>query len=99
MAISGGSLYHSRMISNRIRAIGNPLKRRPSERLNSNFRIAFPRATYSHFTDGTIFCGSPEIDPRHPTGQSLNDPTSKPGGRRRARLKDGAPRRRRLKSF
>ena len=75
VAMAGGSLNHSWIISNLIREVGNRLKGRPCGMLDSNSRIAFPRKTYSHYTDGTILCGPPDIDPRDPSGQGLTNPT------------------------
>ena len=76
--VPGGSLNHSRIIANIGREIGIRLLDLdgPCEYLESSFRVAFPDHTYSHYTDGMILCGPPEIDPEDPTGHSLTNPTA-----------------------
>lgn len=73
VAMAGGSLSHGRIISNINGECRARLKSGPCEIL-SEFRISFPRRTYSHYSDGMIVCGQPEIDPRDSSGQSLTNP-------------------------
>ena len=76
IAMAGGSLSHSRIISNFIREAGTRLKGRPCEVLDPGFKIGFPGRTYSHYADATLVRGGPQTDPRDRSDQTLINPTA-----------------------
>ena len=75
ISMPGGSVTHTRIITNVNGAAWTRLRGRACEAMDSTFRIAFPGRTYTHYPDGMIVCGETEIDPRDPTGQNLTNPT------------------------
>ena len=72
LAMSGGSYAHALIATNINRAIGNRLVGKPCRVLDANMRIATPKRMF--YPDGTVVCGSPQFDPRDPSGQSLMNP-------------------------
>jgi Uma2 family endonuclease len=72
LAMSGGTFNHAVITTNFNREVGNRLKGKPCQIVDSNMRVAAPRRMF--YPDGTIVCGPPQFDPRDPSGQSLMNP-------------------------
>lgn len=76
VAMSGGSLSHSRIMINVAGELRNRLKGKSCEALESNFKVGFPGRTYSHYPDASVICGGVQLDPRDSTKQTFINPTA-----------------------
>lgn len=73
--MAGGSLEHSRIVSNLIREAGTRLKGKNCEVFDPNFRIGRIESRQTHYPDATIVCGPPLIDERDKSRQTFLNPT------------------------
>jgi len=74
VAMSGGSVVHSQIISNCNREIGNRLKGKSCRTYDSNLRIRISRGTSYSYPDVTVICGPPVIDPDDRWGETVTNP-------------------------
>lgn len=72
--MSGGSLEHSLIIANTIRAIGNRLEGSGCRVFDSNLRVRIaPKLRYA-YPDATVICKDPQIDPDDPSRTTVINP-------------------------
>jgi Uma2 family endonuclease len=74
LAMSGGSVEHSRILKNTIASLTMALRGRPCENFESNLRVRVPATRHYFYPDSTIICGPIEYDPEDPSGQSVTNP-------------------------
>jgi len=72
--MAGGSRFHSLIITNALRGIGNRLAGKPCEVYDSNLRVRIPRRLRYVYPDITVVCGKFEADPNDPSGGSVLNP-------------------------
>lgn len=72
--MSGGSLEHSLIIANTIRAIGNRIEGSGCRVYDSNLRVRIaPKLRYA-YPDATVICKDPQIDPDDPSHTTVINP-------------------------
>lgn len=74
IAMAGGTYYHSLILANVIRELGNALKGKPCRVLESNLRVRSPRVPLYTYPDASIVCGEPQFDQNDSTGQTITNP-------------------------
>ncbi len=74
VAMSGGSVVHSKIISNCNGEIRNRLKGKLCDAYDSNLRVRIARGTLYSYPDVTVICGPPEIDPDDRWGETVTNP-------------------------
>jgi Uma2 family endonuclease len=72
--MSGGSLEHSLIIANTIRALGNRLERSPCRVYDSNLRVRIARKLRYAYPDATVICHAPEFDPDDSSRTTIINP-------------------------
>jgi len=63
LAMAGGTLRHSRITTNAIRAVGDRIEGGPCAVYDSNLRVRIPRKTLYTYPDAFVLCGEPQYDP------------------------------------
>lgn len=74
IAMSGGSVVHSQIISNCNGEIRSRLKGKPCRAYDSNLRVRIARGRLYSYPDVTVICGDPIIDPDDRTGETVTNP-------------------------
>lgn len=74
VAMSGGTVIHSRIIVNCIRGIGNRLVGKSCDVYDSNLRVRITRGRLYSYPDATVICGGPIIDPDDRSGETVTNP-------------------------
>jgi Uma2 family endonuclease len=74
LLMAGGSLHHSLVTANVIVGLGNRLKGKPCRVFESNLRIRVGRKVYYTYPDASVICGTPQIDPSDPDGETVTNP-------------------------
>lgn len=72
--MSGGSLEHSLIIANTIRAIGNRLEGSACRVYDSNLRVRIARKLRYAYPDATVICNAAEFDPDDPSRTTVINP-------------------------
>jgi len=75
VAMAGGTYNHSLICANLIRELGNALKGKPCRVLDSNLRVATPRAPLYTYPDISVICGKPQFDPNDEFKETVLNPT------------------------
>ncbi len=74
IAMSGGSVVHSQIISNCNGEIRSRLKGKPCRAYDSNLRVRIARKRLYSYPDVTVICGEPIIDPEDRAGETVTNP-------------------------
>jgi Uma2 family endonuclease len=74
IAMSGGSLHHSRITANVIRELGNGLKGSPCAVFDSNLRIQIAKKKLYSYGDATVICGEPTLSDVEGIGPTYTNP-------------------------
>jgi Uma2 family endonuclease len=74
IAMSGGSLNHSRITANVIRELGNSLKGSSCAVFESNLRIQIARKRLYSYGDATVICGEPILSDVEGIGPTYTNP-------------------------
>lgn len=74
LAMAGGSVFHSRIITNVITALSKRLENSPCQVFDSNLRVRIPRKQLFVYPDATVVCGEPQIDNDRTAGETVTNP-------------------------
>ena len=74
VAMSGGTVRHSLIISNLNRLLGQQLRGSSCRVYDSNLRVSSPLSRTYSYPDATVICGEPMFDPKDPRGESVSNP-------------------------
>jgi Uma2 family endonuclease len=74
LAMSGGTLEHSRIIKNTIFNLALALRGKRRENFESNLRVRIPSIRRYLYPDSTIICGPPEFDSDDPKKTTVVNP-------------------------
>ena len=74
LAMSGGTLRHSRINANLVGEVRDRLKGSPCFVLDSNMRVAIAATRRYFYPDATIVCGEPRFDENDPNQTTIVNP-------------------------
>jgi Uma2 family endonuclease len=74
VAMAGGTVAHSRIIANCIRALGNRLTGGTCAPFDSNLRVRISPGKFYTYPDVTVVCGTPQVDPDDRNGETVINP-------------------------
>jgi Uma2 family endonuclease len=74
-AMAGGSSRHSLICTNIAGELRARLKRTPCSPYESNLRLKVKATGLRTYPDVSVYCGSLELDPEDPEGQTYTNPT------------------------
>jgi Uma2 family endonuclease len=74
VTMAGGTVVHSRIVTNCIVALGGRLKGGDCAPFDSNLRVRISPGSLYAYPDVTVICGTPEIDPADRCGETVTNP-------------------------
>jgi Uma2 family endonuclease len=74
LAMAGGSVEHSLIVSNFNRVLGNALVGNRCRVYDSNLKVSIARTRSFVYPDISVICGQPQFDPSDPAHQTVTNP-------------------------
>ena len=74
LLMAGGSADHSLITANVIGELRSRLRGHPCRVYDSNLRVRITKTVLYTYPDASVICGSRQIDPDDPTGQTILNP-------------------------